>query len=122
MVKKKLEIMGRIEGIVILKFEKNHYVVENISIEGQVENESVDVLFNVINKDLEKKKFKGLVSNDFMQMFEELIEQERKTGLQQLLIIDMNTGEWQGYPIDDEMKEKFPMLSKWIQYKADYVV
>jgi len=52
------------------------------------------------------------------------IKAEEETGLKQLLVIDLDKGEWACYPIDEQLKEKIPALTKILQLfeKRDYVV
>ncbi len=69
--------------------------------------------FRCRGEDGEEKKFQ-MKAKGLMFAYQAVIDLEQKTGSKQLLVIDVDKGEWWTYSLN-EMKEKNPALAKFLK-------
>jgi hypothetical protein len=117
------EFFGRIEGIVALKSKDSTFLVTAVHAHGTGQGEENFVL-RCLDVDTKKEKRIKMTAKGIMKAFVGMIDAEQETGLKQMLLIDVEKGEWRCYPIDEQLKQTFPVLREMLRMieKRDYVV
>jgi hypothetical protein len=108
------EVYSRIEGIVIIKQNGRNYQVQNAKSSSTASNETVLSCLDDKDKPTEIR----VSSKSFLEALQGLFSAERETQCKQLLVFDLDAGEWICYPINEKLKEKFPLLKR---DKVDYI-
>jgi hypothetical protein len=118
-----LELFGRIEGIVVLRSKDSAFLVTGIHAQGTGGGEENFVL-TCLDVETRKKKRIRMTAKGVMKAFVTMIGAEQETGLKQLLLMDVEKGEWRCYQIDEQLKQELPGLREILSKieKRDYVV
>jgi hypothetical protein len=111
----KSTIFGRLQGRMFIRTKEKYYAVNEVEISGEIGGVQQQIIacYDVI--DGRRVKFK-LTGEMLMQPFTELVRAEQETGLRQILIINLDTGEWRIYPVTADLERRFPFLRDDIDY------
>jgi len=111
------EILGKLEARVILKHGDKYYQLREMKANGTIKGEQdiIVICREIGSEKISKFKLRG---EGFLEPFLATAKAEQETGCNQILLIDLDTGEWRSYPITNELKRRFPFLRD----EKDYIV
>ena len=122
MSKEPSELFGRIEGVVILKYQNTAFLVKQMRGHGKKGGKET-FLFTCLDAEQKQKKFR-MTSHAFLEALIKVVEAEEETECKQLLLIDIDKKEWHCYPIDEQLKKELPIIGDILKVieKKDYII
>jgi hypothetical protein len=118
----KPEILGKLDGLVVLRCEGKQYLVKEMEAQADVRGttdpdgniismkDTSELTMRCLGLDGEVKRFK-MRAEGLVRAYEAVVAEEQRTGSKMLLVIDADKGEWLTYNLN-EIKDKVPVISK----------
>ena len=119
------EILGKSESLIVLRKKGKKYLVTRIQFasKGNLVHEGGEIMadreaetvvaFTCRGEDGQKRQFRANMKG-FVAAYQELVEEEQRTGSKMFVIIDADLGEWKTYNMN-QIGEENPVIAEFLK-------
>lgn len=101
-------IIARMQGRAFLRVSGRYYAIRQVETSGEKGGVQEQIIFCAEIGSEKSQKFQ-ITGYNLIEPYEGVTIAEQKTGLKQVLLIE-ETGDWRTFPINEELRRKFPFL------------
>lgn len=101
MESKKPQLYGRFDRFFLITDQGQHLQVKGLQRKGEI------FVLTCRNTKTHEQRTLTLPTKNVLGLLTRMLEEEKRTGQEQVLMVDMDKKKWGFIPVDDELRKKF---------------